>query len=464
MFELSGDITAMAIGTLSNIETSNLTGTTSADTITLTGAQLDAILIGAGTLNLSSGTDTINLTSTSADLNALSNTALSGVEIISAASATSGVTITLGVQSEGFTITGSDYDDFITGGTVVDTISAGAGNDTIYIANSAFDTGESIDGGDDTDTIVLTNATSVAFLNGTLTSIENLIGSNSNDTVTFSAAQWGAFTSIDLGLGTDVLNVRANGDISGMSITTLGGVETGNLSGTNGNDSITLSGEQLDAILIGTGTANLGTGTADTINLTSTSDDLNTLSNARLSSVEFISAHLATAGVTITLGVQSEILNITGGGYDDVITGGTAADQLTGGAGHDVITGGGGIDTIHGGLGDDTINGGTSNDILYGDEGADIFTFSATTSIDTLADFNVGDFDKIDISSILTGFTPGVSDIDNYLTFSVSGADTIVRVDANGLSGGSSFTQIATISNVTGLVVQDLYDNGHILV
>ena len=37
----------------------------------LTGAQLDAIIIGAGTINLGDGHDTIYLTSTSADLNAL---------------------------------------------------------------------------------------------------------------------------------------------------------------------------------------------------------------------------------------------------------------------------------------------------------------------------------------------------------------------------------------------------------
>ena len=40
---------------------------------------------------------------------------------------------------------------------------------------------------------------------------------------------------------------------------------------------MTLSGAQLDAIIVGSGTINLGSGTGDTINLTSTSTELNTL-------------------------------------------------------------------------------------------------------------------------------------------------------------------------------------------
>ena len=98
--------------------------------MTLTGAQLDAILIGAGTINLGAGTgDTINLTSTSTDLNTLgaTNNSIQGVEAISAAGAAAGVTITLSGQTEAFTITGSDQADTITGGSAADTIVGGRG-------------------------------------------------------------------------------------------------------------------------------------------------------------------------------------------------------------------------------------------------------------------------------------------------------------------------------------------------
>src|SRR5699024_8492109 len=102
---------------VSNAETGNLIGTGSDDSITLTGSQLDAIIIGAGTIDLGAGSgDTINLKSTSTDLNTLgagANGNIAGVEAISAASASSGVTITLSGQSEGFAITGSGQGDTI---------------------------------------------------------------------------------------------------------------------------------------------------------------------------------------------------------------------------------------------------------------------------------------------------------------------------------------------------------------
>jgi Ca2+-binding RTX toxin-like protein len=348
----SGDISAQPTPTISNVTTGNLTGTSGNDSITLTGAQLDAIVTGAGTINLGAGTDSINLTSTSADLNTLgaTNASIQGVEAISAATAGSGVTIMLSGQTEGFTITGSSGADTITGGSGndnisagagadvitggagVDTLSGGAGNDTFNLAN--FAAGESIDGGADADAIVLTNATTVNFTTGTISNVETLTGSSGNDTVTMSTNQWTGFNTIDLGSGTNVLNVVASGDISAGAMPTVSNVTTGNLTGTSGNE--TLTGAQLDAIIIGAGTINLGAGT-DTINLTSTSADLNTLgaTNASIQGVEAISAATAGSGVTITLSGQTEGFTITGSANNDTVTGGRGADTITGGAGVD---------------------------------------------------------------------------------------------------------------------------------
>ena len=214
--------------------------------MTLSGAQLDAILIGSGTINLGSGTgDTINLTSTSADLNTLgaNNNSIQGVEAISAAGAAAGVTITLSGQSEAFTITGSSQADTITGGTGADdtaryTIAAGAGDDTINIGSGQFVAGEVIQGGADSgsgtrDQIVLTSSgTTVDFTVGTVSGVETLTGSGGNDTVTMTAAQLAAFSTINLGGGTDVLNVLASGNISALALPSDNGVETGNLTGT----------------------------------------------------------------------------------------------------------------------------------------------------------------------------------------------------------------------------------------
>ncbi|WP_218037696.1 VCBS domain-containing protein, partial [Reyranella soli] len=174
-------------------------------------------------------------------------------------------------------LTGSTAADFIFGGTGADTIAAGGGNDTINLANGDFIAGESIDGGANSDSIVLTNGTTVDFSVGTVTNVETLTGSTSSDTVTLSASQLAGFGTIDLVSGTDTLNVVAGGNISSLALATMSNIDSGNLTGTSGSDSITLTGAQLDAILIGTGTIDLGSGTGDTINLTSTSSDLNTL-------------------------------------------------------------------------------------------------------------------------------------------------------------------------------------------
>ena len=255
------------------------------------------------------------------------------------------------------TLTGGAAADSIFGGAGADTLSGGAGNDTFYLANGDFASGESIDGGADTDAIVLTNATTVNFTTGTVSNVETLTGSSGNDTVTMSANQWAGFNTINLGSGTNVLNVVASGDISAGTTPTVSNVTTGNLTGTSGNDSITLTGAQLDAIIIGAGTINLGAGT-DTINLTSTSADLNTLgaTNASIQGVEAISAATAGSGVTITLSGQTEGFTITGSSGADTITGGSGNDNISGGAGADVITGGAGVDTLSGGAGNDTFN------------------------------------------------------------------------------------------------------------
>ena len=94
-----------------------------------------------------------------------------------------------------------------------------------------------------------------------------------------------------LGAGaSDTLNVVASGNIAALGSPAISNVEIGYLTGTSGNDLVTLSGAQLNAIIIGAGTVNLGAGTGDTINLTSTSTDLNTLgaTDASIQGVELI--------------------------------------------------------------------------------------------------------------------------------------------------------------------------------
>lgn len=59
--------------------------------------------------------------------------------------------------------------------------------------------------------------------------------------------------------------------------------------------------------------------------------------------------------------------------------------------------------------------------------------------------------------------TAGSMNVGDYLSLQTVGADTIVRIDVDGLNG-TDFIQIATLEGTTGLVVQTLYNNGDIIV
>ena len=189
----SGDISAATIPTLTAVDTGNLTGTGASDTVTLTGTQLDAILIGAGTVNLGGGAaDTINITSTSADLNALANGSLTNTEIISAAAAAAGVTITLNNQTEGFTITGSGFNDTIRGGTGADTINAGAGDDSVE-GNTGNDT---LTGGTGTDTLTYANAAAGVQVDLSVVTAQNTVNAGTDTLSGFENLTGSAFTDV----------------------------------------------------------------------------------------------------------------------------------------------------------------------------------------------------------------------------------------------------------------------------
>ena len=86
---------------------------------------------------------------------------------------------------------------------------------------------------------------------------------------------------------------------------------------------------------------------------------------------------------------------------------------------------------------------------MEGGAGADTFVYSAMTDRgDTITDFDATD-DTLDLSQLMAALGYGGSDAeaDGYLDVSQSGADTLVRVDADG--GGDQFVTLATLQNVT---------------
>ncbi|RYG61472.1 MAG: calcium-binding protein [Alphaproteobacteria bacterium] len=174
---------------------------------------------------------------------------------------------------------------------------------------------------------------------------------------------------------------------------------------------------------------------------------------------------------------------ILGGGGDDSIYGGAGNDELQGGIGDDYLKGGDGIDFLRGGAdndtlfgdagndtlwgdagndflsggaGNDTLYGGSGQDSLFGGSGADTFLFksileSAPSAPDSIVDFNRGQGDKIDLSTIdFNAAFSGSQSADfigdaafsktrGELRYEMTDSATKVEADING-DGKSDFT------------------------
>ena len=345
-------------------------------------------------------------------------------------------------------IYGLDGNDTVTGGAGRDTLFGQNGNDTFNLANGDFVAGEVINGGAGTDNITLTNPTTVDFTTGTIASVETLNGSSGADNVTMSAQQWAAFNTINLQGGSDVLNVVVDGavNISSASTTNVSNVETGNLVGSDGADTITLSGAQLNAILQGTGgTINLGGG-ADTIHLTSTSTDLNALDDNHLMGVETITAAGATAAVTISVASQSEGFALTGGDGNDTIIGGSGDDVITGGLGADILTGGLGSDTF-------VIAAGDSTPVTAQGSNGNSNTRNANGTVsgyDVITDWGAGGTaDKLHFSVAPVLATAGsVNGVDSTLTI---GGQTVKSHYVDATTGMATFDDVNNYSSALAI-------------
>jgi Ca2+-binding RTX toxin-like protein len=137
-------------------------------------------------------------------------------------------------------------------------------------------------------------------------------------------------------------------------------------------------------------------------------------------------------GVTVDLGggtgpngtVLSNIEDVVGSSFNDIILGSTEANSIKGGHGDDriygldgddVIAGGSGNDAIHAGSGNDSINGGGGNDDITGRLGADVMTGGTGADIfryynptDGVFDSGLAQADR----DLITDFKSGQDDLD----------------------------------------------------
>ncbi|MBT4428757.1 MAG: hypothetical protein HOC88_17785 [Rhodospirillaceae bacterium] len=329
-------------------------------------------------------------------------------------------------------------DDILEGGAGADTLDGGSGNDII-------------DGGDGVDTVQFSGATEgvdVDLVGGTaedgqggvdsLTSIENIVGGDFDDSFTMGD---GASGGLDGGDGTDTLTVI--GDAVGGDVLLIedfaGAVQIDD----SGASSFTLDVVGVEELIVDTGGG----------------DDVVAIGDLSATDI---------AADTVT------------------VFGGAGNDMLTDDLGNNVLFGDGGDDTLFGGAGNDVLDGGAGNDIIDGGEGAvvdyedsnnDIVTFSgATSGIDvslsaqSVSDDGQGGSDFIDgIETVIgTGFSDYIrGDSYNNTLFGADGADTLLGksgddfldggIGNDSLYGGSGDDVI--LGGYGDDLVVDLYDN-----
>lgn len=142
------------------------------------------------------------------------------------------------------------------------------------------------------------------------------------------------------------------------------------------------------------------------------------------------------------------------GPNDDILDGTNGRDDLDGGAGKDYLKGRGGKDRLTGGGGTDILVGGKGKDILTGGKGKDEFVYESLQDRgDRITDFSAKKdtivLDGVFADDLFEDITSGSLDqFADYLKLSQVGANTVVRVDADGTAGANSFKTLTTLKGV----------------
>jgi len=356
------------------------------------------------------------------------------------------------------TIAGGDGNDTIAGGKGSETLLGGDGNDSIdgnggndlALLGAGDDTfvwdpgdgSDTIEGQDGTDTMVF-NGANVAervalSANGNRLKFLRDPGSVTMDSAGVERVDFNALGGADLVTvndlsGTDVSDV--NIDLAG----TLGGAagdgqaDSVAVNGTNGNDTINVSGDA-------SGVAVSGLAALVAVQHQEPNDGLAV--NGLGGNDAISAAALAAQAITLTL---------DGGAGDDTIAGGQGIETLLGGDGNDSIDGNGGNDAAFLGAGDDTFvwDPGDGSDTIEGEDGVDTMRFNGANvaeKIELSANGNRLRFVR-DIANI-TMDTHGVELVDFN---ALGGADLVTVNDLSGTDVSSVNVDLAsTLGGATG--------------
>ena len=447
----NGDTLTVSDALLSDV----LDGTTINGTLTLAlteqGGAAQALTLVDGTLDNAAG-DVLQL-----DASALTSDTLNfngSAEDDSKVSVTGGAgndTITGTHSNLVDTLEGGLGDDILTGGEGNDQLSGGNGND-IFAYNSATDesaVGEVIDGGDQTDTIVVAGnaADTVDFSNDTISNIETLemtldsVGTadGTDQTVKMTNAQIDSLSTINSNAGSssptvsDILIVTDTMQSNMLDGTRVNGTLTLKLSDQNG---ATVTAQELTLVNAALGSGDLLKVDAatdfnsDTLNLDASAD--------------------TDASVSVSGGVGADTLTGANSSVGDTLIGGFGNDSLTGGAGHDSVTGGGGNDTIVMSIASssiDTLDAGAQTDWLVING-----TAPGTVLMNLDAGANADQLTKIN----------GVNETINQSNFENVDASALAGagLNATAISSGSEIIGSAQNDTLTGGIGNDTFTGG----
>jgi len=436
---------------VADIETLNIASNGSANTITTLAADATKLVV--------TGSKALTITNNAATVATIDASAATGA--VTAAVAPGAATVTGGTGKDVFTLAGT--------GAV--SVTGGAGNDK-FIFGTTFGSTDTVNGGDDTDTLtsdvdnVDAAVITTAFTNVTLVETLGLNGfaaaaadvvnvadiASSLNRVNLDAATAGTSATL-------TLNFAAGASTVGLNIAAAvaaGDVLTVDAAGTGTADSLAIINMKTATSNIGTTTSNITTTDFETVSIntgtysTAVDQDLGILStgtaavtlsgsNSLILAAGFVGTSLNASGLTgdatLTMGQAATVTSIIGTANADTLFGDTSS-SIDGGAGKDTITGGTGNDTLRGGAGDDTIiNSGGSKDSVDGGEGDDTVTATLTAG-NTIAG-GAGN-DTLSIAVAATAPTAGGVSGFEKLTFT----GTSIAQDMVNFVDNSTFTTI----------------------
>ena len=348
-------------------------------------------------------------------------------------------------------LTGDDGNDILAGGAGIDILNGGTGND-------------SMNGGLGSDTYFVDSVLDVLTEGAT-----NLLGGGIDSVEASVSRTLGAnFDNLKLtgtgninAIGNELANILIGNDgnnflAGGLGVDTLqGGAGNDTLNGGVGNDS--MDGGDGDDVYLVNSLLDITTET-NIDSVTGGNDEVRSnVSHILKDNIEKLT--LLTVSIdplTLTLnninGIGNGLANtLLGNGGNNILSGLDGADALNGAAGNDVLIGGQGADVLTGGLGADRFD---FNSI----------TESAGVNIDTIADFNRLQLDKIDLSTIdAKSGTPLINDAFVFIGSAAFGSvagqlrfDTTTSIVSGDIDGnGAADFEIQLAGVTTNLLATD---------